>query len=88
MAVLGPLAPLPVLRRCARLTERSPRAAVPGPSTPLSKVEEEASEEGGPEAEASGRPGGCVATVVHRSGPCTRGRRGRRGTAFKAVMRG
>lgn len=62
--------------------------AVPGPSTPLSKVEEEASEEGGPEAEASGCPGGCIATVVHRSGPCMGGRRGSRGTALKAVMKG
>lgn len=92
-AVLGPSAPFPVLRRGARLTERSPRAAVPagrarggaearrglpGPSAPLSKVEEEASEEGGPEAEAGGHPGCRVAAVVHRSGPCGGEKRKRR----------
>lgn len=82
-AILGRSAPPPVLRCIARPMERSPRAArrpsprrgevrrgLPGPSAPLSKVEEEASEEGGPEAEASGHPGCRIATVVHRSGPC------------------
>lgn len=47
------------------------RRGLPGPSAPLSKVEEEASEEGGPEAEASNHPGCGIAAVVHRSGPWT-----------------
>lgn len=47
------------------------RPGLPGPSAPLSKVEEEeASQEGGPEAEAGSHPGRGVAAVVHRSGPC------------------
>lgn len=57
------------------------RRGLPGPSAPLSKVEEEeASQEGGPEAEAGSHPGRGVAAVVHRSGPCAEERRERQRT--------
>lgn len=107
-AILGHSAPPPVLRRIARLTERSPRAArrgepaagerrgggearrgLPGPSALLSKVEEEASEEGGPEAEAGGCPGCRVAAIVHCSGPCAgETRRARQRRALRAAPSG
>lgn len=58
---------------------------LPGPSAPLSKVEEETSEEGGPKAEPGARSGRRVAAVVHRSGACA-GERRRQRRALRAVQ--